>query len=57
MTASSSVGELIAIGQHFSTALVQECMLLTSSMPKMGYRANKSYATVLAFAKLVRYNL
>lgn len=58
MTASSSVGKLIAIGQHFSIALVQECMLLTtSSMPKMGYRANKSYATVLAFAKLVRYNL
>ena len=58
ITASSCMGELIAIGQHFSTALVQECMsLTTTTMAMMGYRANTSYATVLAFAKLVSYIL
>ena len=54
-TASSSLGQLIALGENFSAALIQECMeVVSSSMPKMGHRVHKSYASVLAFAKLVR---
>ena len=54
-TALSSLAQLIALGENFSAALIQECMeVVSSSMPKMGHRAHKSYASVLAFAKLVR---
>ena len=46
---------LIALGENFSVALIQECMEVVScSMPKMGHRVHKSYASVLVFAKLVR---
>ena len=54
-TASSSLGQLIALGENLSATLIQECMEVVScSMPKMGHRVHKSYASVLAFAKLVR---
>ena len=54
-TALSSLAQLIAFGENFSAALIQKCMeVVSSSMPKMGHRAHKSYANVLAFAKLVR---
>lgn len=54
MEASASLGELIAVGQQFTTERVQECIHVVSSvMPRMGYRTHKSYATVLAFSLLV----
>ena len=47
--ASCSVGELIAVGQDFSS---EDCIhVVSSSMPRMGYRTHRSYATVLAFAQ------
>ena len=51
---SCSVGELIAAGQDFTTEKVQECIqVVSSSMPQMGYRTHRSYATVLAFSLIV----
>ena len=52
--ASESMGELIAVGQQLTTERVQECIeVVSSAMPKMGYRTHRSYGTVLAFALIV----
>ena len=52
--ASCSVGELIAVGKDFTPEKVQECIqVVSSSMPRMGYRTHRSYATVLAFSLIV----
>ena len=52
--ASCSVGELIAVGKDFTPEKVQECIqVVSSSMPQMGYRTHRSYATVLAFSLIV----
>ena len=54
MEASTSVGELIAVGRQFTTERVQECIrVVSSTMPRMGYRTHKSYATVLVFSLIV----
>ena len=54
METSTSVGELIAVGQQFTTERVQECIrVVSSTMPRMGYRTHKSYATVLVFSLIV----
>lgn len=52
--ASSSVGELIAAGQDFTSEKVQECIqVVSASMPRMGYHTYRSDATVLAFLLIV----
>ena len=52
--ASMSMGELIAVGYQFSTDRVSECIkIVSTAMPRMGFRTQRSYATVLAFALIV----
>ena len=52
-TASSSLGQLIALGENFSAAYIQKCMeVVSSSMPKMGHRAHKSYEHSQAYIVL-----
>ena len=52
--ASSSISHMIAVGQHFTSQRVHECLeVITSEMPNMSYRIQRSYSTVLAFAIIV----
>ena len=52
--ASSSISHMIAVGQHLTIQRVQECLqVIIAEIPKMSYRIQRSYATVLAFAIIV----
>ena len=51
-TASSSLGQLIALGENLSATLIQECMEVVScSMPKMGHRVHKKLCQRVGFCK------